>query len=153
MYWVLTTSLSILLCWITYNNFIKSSQYPYVEGTLFPRQLRKPYLELLEHQSYQDVNPQHHTTPLFLGAKEKISVHQDWYQNLQMFRSINGIWAEWCYVAKRRCKERFFDRRVKGGLASSKFSGGEIQSRRGPSKCYCLYGINIFCLRSLDSFA
>lgn len=44
----------------------------------------------------------------------------------------------------RRCQEQLFDRRVKGGLASSKFSGSE----RGPSKCYCLYGTNIFCLRS-----
>ena len=144
------TFLSILLYWITYNNFIKSSQYPYVEGTLFLRQLRKPYIELLENQSHQDLNPQHHMTLLFLGTKERISVHQDWYQSLQMFRSINKLWAEWRHVAKRRCKEQLFDRRVKGGLASSKFSGGEIQSRRGPSKCYCLYGINIFCLRSLE---
>lgn len=28
------TPLSILLHWITYNNCIKSAQYPYVEGTL-----------------------------------------------------------------------------------------------------------------------
>ena len=140
------TSLSILFCWITYNNFIKSSQYPYVEGTLFPRQLRKPYIELSENQSYRDLNPQHHTTLLFLDAKERISAHQDWCQSLQMFRSINKLWAEWCPVAKRRCKEQLFDRRVKGGLASLKFSGSE----RGPSTCYCLYGIDIFCLRSLE---
>lgn len=37
--------------------------------------------------------PKHHTALLLRGAKEKISVHQDWYPHLQTFTSINKLGA------------------------------------------------------------
>lgn len=67
--------------------------------------------------------PKHHTALLLHGAKEKISVHQDQYPNLQTFTNVNKLGAEWYLVHAVRVEAWVFHRMIKSsGLAPSVFS-------------------------------